>query len=148
MSKRLRRTYIKPGTNSRLEKLIDRVRQYDDLRKKPRVSPTYVKGDGNEDRALHITKSFLEKDEIPLNPKREVQITTPFSLSDKRGYDLIVPTDRGDVGIQIKSSRKYQDEFFKKHPDIPCVVVNEYVSDERIYIEIGAAIHYLYSKLQ
>lgn len=132
----------------RLQKLIDRIRRYDELRKRPRTLPKEVRGDTNEFRALEITKKFLVVGEIPLHPIREAHITRHFSFKDTTGQDIVVPTDRGDVGFQVKSSRKFQEKFSVKYPSIPCIVVNEYISDERIYIEISSAIRHLYNQLQ
>ena len=132
---------------ARMQNIIDKVAAIDALKNSPRTSPEDIRGDGNEQRAFRIIEDFVERERFPLNPDRITHISKHFSSQDMKGYDIIVPTDRGDVGVQIKSSMQEMLKFMKKKPHVPCVVVNDHKPDERLYIELSAAILHEYSRL-
>lgn len=42
---------------------------------------------------------------------------------DAQGVDIIAETDVGDIGVQVKSSRRFLDRHEKRYPDVPVLVV-------------------------
>lgn len=103
-------------------------------------------GEENEERALLIIKELAHDGLLPESAQR-ARICPHYSLADVRGVDILIPTDKGDVGIQIKSSYAYLEKFLQKHPDIPSVVVNPHKTTERLKIELNSAFWHGYHKL-
>jgi len=51
---------------------------------------------------------------------------------DHQGIDLVVVLDAGILKVQVKSSWKRAQEFKKKHPNIPVLVVHPEDSEEHV----------------
>lgn len=130
------------------QRRLDNVLEFDELRRNPREGSAGEKGIKNEERALMLINTLLDTELSGIKHRCwETHLANPFSIQDNKGYDVIIPTNKGEIGIQIKSSLKSLENFYRKHPSIPCIVVNEYRSDERILIELRAAILHKYRNL-
>jgi len=104
------------------------------------------RGHKNETRALELTTELFQDGQIDIKITDMPYRTESFSEADSKGYDIIVPTVHGNIGIQIKSSYDDLLQFtehglaLKNKREIPAVVVNDYKPDSRLRIELAAAI--------
>ena len=99
------------------------------------------KGVKNEQRARRLASHLHTKGLIPHDTSKEVYVTRKWSEMDMSGYDLIIPTDLGDIGLQIKSSfygkKKFEERQRKKsYVRIRCIVVNDKLTDAEIVEKI------------
>lgn len=111
----------------------------------------YLKGERNERRALKLTRRLYQKGLIPHATEIMPRLTAKWSEQDMRGIDLIVPTDYGDIYLQVKSSRfgmkSSEERFYKKFLSdqdrlknwIPHIVVNNKLTDAQITERIRRA---------
>jgi hypothetical protein len=95
-------------------------------------------GRKNEQYALAIATELSQKGLIPHVRNQLPWLTKPFSDADRDGYDLIIPTDLGAIGLQIKSSsygkKVFTDRFLARDdlPYIACIVVNRQLSSAKV----------------
>ncbi len=100
-------------------------------------------GRDNERRALSIASELSQKGLIPHVKGRLPYLTVPKSPEDYAGYDLMIPTDLGEIGLQVKSSeygKKLFVERFLARDDFPfiaCIVVNRHRSNTKITKQIS-----------
>ncbi len=104
------------------------------------------KGKMNEARAFSLINTIIKEENLFYLASRPY-IATKYSVEDIDGFDIIIPTEDGKLGIQIKSSYEYLMEFQKKRHNIPAVVVNDHKSDVRLKIELSSALRYAHSQL-
>jgi hypothetical protein len=115
------------------------------------VCPKVIRGEKNEERALRLTEELFLENILPPPKKRSRKPyrTEQLSVLDREGYDIMVPTDIGEVGIQIKSSYNDLMEFHRRGKGrIPAVVVNNHKKDEGLKIELASALHFAYQQLK
>ena len=105
-----------------------------------------LKGIRNEQRAFELIDLIIREEGLSILTSRPY-IAEKYSIEDLDGFDIIIPTEQGKIGIQIKSSYKYLMLFHEKRSNIPAVVVDEYKSDTRLKIELSSALRYAYSQL-
>ncbi len=97
------------------------ARHIDQLFLKARDPFGHKLGESNERYALNIVKQLITLGEIPA--EKDAYLTEHNSDLDQHGFDIMIPTKYGDVGIQIKSSERKAADFRRRHPQIPCIVV-------------------------
>lgn len=72
-------------------------------------------GDESEVRVLKLCLEMARWNELPPRPCKELPWRTEtYSTLDLDGVDIVVPTDLGEIYIQVKSSRKRFLEFVSK----------------------------------
>ena len=82
----------------------------------PRESTSDCIGNASEQIVLELARSLHLTGVYPLDRDcPEPYLTMRNSADDWEGIDLWVPTIRGDVGIQIKSSYEEASDFQKNH---------------------------------
>jgi len=85
-------------------------------------------GRNNEALVLDLALKLRSEGVYPFDPDLPPPyLTTPYSAEDGAGIDLWVPTEKGYVGIQVKSSEQYAEEFRVKHRNgrvIPIILTN------------------------
>ncbi len=95
-------------------------------------------GRENELYAEEIASELSKKGLIPHIKGQLPYLTIPRSEEDYAGYDLMVPTDLGEIGLQIKSSEYGKKLFIERFltrdylPYIACVVVNRHRSRAKV----------------
>jgi hypothetical protein len=112
----------------------------------PTLTPEERKGIDNEKRAFCLIDAILGEQELFALSSRPY-ISSTYSTEDLDGFDIVIPTDKGKTGIQIKSSGEEAGLFTVAKPHIPVVVVNCYKSDTRLKIELASALRYAYEQL-
>lgn len=110
------------------------------------LSEEESKGARNENRAFRLIDQVLKEEEVFALTSRPY-ISPTYSTEDLDGYDIVIPTDRGKTGIQIKSSEGFAIPFQASWPHIPVVVVNDNKPDARLKIELASALRYAYEQL-
>jgi hypothetical protein len=114
--------------------------------KKPEFTREELKGAQNETRAFKLIDDILKETGLFALVSRPY-ISAAYSTEDLDGYDIVIPTERGKIGIQIKSSPKAARAFKTTKPHIPVVVVNWYKSDFQLKTELKIALHSAYDGL-
>jgi hypothetical protein len=114
--------------------------------KKTNFTPEELKGARNEARAFKLIDEILKETGLFALVSRPY-ISSTYSTEDLDGYDIVIPTERGKIGIQIKSSPKAARVFQRAKPHIPVVVVNWYKSDFQLKTELTIALHSAYDGL-
>jgi hypothetical protein len=108
-----------------------------------KVSRREEVGRKNEQRALAAARSLHEEGIFPFDGESTPpELTIANSADDAEGIDLWVHTQKGLVGIQIKSSSTVADKFIAKHRNgtvIPAVIVNDFVNEEALKAELVSA---------
>lgn len=105
-------------------------------------SANELRGRENEQYAHEIASELSQKGLIPHIRGALPYLTTPKSDEDYAGYDLMIPTDLGEIGLQIKSSEYGKKVFIEKFltrdylPYIACIVVNRHRSRAKITEQI------------
>jgi len=113
---------------------------------KPALSRQEQKGAQSEDRAFRLIDEVLrEKEMFGLTSRPYISPT--YSTEDLDGYDIVIPTEKGKTGIQIKSHEYHGTLFQAAKPHIPVVVVNWDKPDARLKIELASALRYAYDQL-
>ena len=110
------------------------------------ISQRERKGAENEVRAFRLIDEVLREEAVFALASRPY-ISPTYSTEDLDGYDIVIPTDRGITGIQIKSSEGFAIPFQASRPHIPVVVVNDSKPDARLKIELASALRYAYKQL-
>ncbi len=110
------------------------------------------RGQAHEERAWHFTFQLSCCGLIPHLESEAPYITRNYGALDRAGVDLVVPTDVGDLYIQVKSSFGGKEDFYSKERSvgdilIPCIVVNEKTSDRRVLRQIARACWRQYYRL-
>jgi hypothetical protein len=109
------------------------------------------RGRQNEQIVLNVAQLLHAQGVDPIDTDSPPpMLTTPFSADDLDGIDLWVPTHSGLVGIQIKSSASYAEQFIKYHPNgkvIPVIIVGEHATVDSIKMDLLSAIKWAQSKL-
>jgi len=145
----IRRENPGSGQRSFVSRILKSVLRH--LTPKP---PSVKKGRENEKLALMHAKILYKTGRIPHLQWQQPYLTRPYSKLDRRGIDLVVPTDYGDIGIQIKSSWRGKQAFIEygvKYPNlptIPCVVVNDGMREVDIREDLRRACWSEYYALQ
>lgn len=116
------------------------------ISKKPTLSWQERKGAQNEGRAFRLIDEVLREKEMFALISRPY-ISSTYSTKDLDGYDIVIPTEKGETGIQIKSHEYHAALFRAAKPHIPVVVVNNDKPDARLKIELASALHYAYEQL-
>lgn len=81
------------------------------------VDESYLKGEESEERVFKEVWDMLVWNELPpLHPGLYPRRSFRWSNYDMNGVDIIIPTDCGDIFIQVKSS---------------CISVSKFFEDER-----------------
>ncbi len=110
-----------------------------------------VRGRQNEQIALSVARILHIEGVDPIDSESPPpELTAANSSDDMEGIDLWVPTHDGNVGIQIKSSTLYAEEFIKKHPNgkvIPVVIIGEHSNIESIKRDLLSAIKWAHAIL-
>lgn len=119
---------------------------------------SFNQGRRNEQRALLIATEMHIAGLIPhtaYGDPRRPYLTEPYSPLDRRGIDLVVPTNFGDIGLQIKSSKYGKRKFVQHYLDnkeriewIPCIVVNPRITDDKVREKIRRQTWRKYYELQ
>ena len=98
-------------------------------------------GRQNEARALRLSRKLFKSDQLPMATGLPFR-SEPGSNADLEALDILIPTNIGLVGIQIKSSNMRHDEFVRTHKMgkiIPAIVVNPMKTDDRVLLDLESA---------
>lgn len=110
----LRRVQITPKEFERLNHILEKANKADAVQK----------GRAHERLVESVVLELAYKGKIPTTTAG-IRLTRPFSSEDKDGNDLLIETDQGRIGIQVKSSWKAYLDFRKIRPNLICVRVNK-----------------------
>lgn len=83
-----------------------------------------IRGEKSEVRVHEICLGMAVWEQLPPRPSNKLPWRTEqYSTLDLDGVDIVVPTDLGDIHIQVKSSKRYFLKFVQKPgtEDIICV---------------------------
>lgn len=109
------------------------------------------RGRQNEQIALSVARILHIEGVDPIDSESPPpELTAANSADDMDGIDLWVPTHDGHVGIQIKSSALYAEEFIKNHRNgkvIPVVIIGEHSNVESVKIDLLSAIKWAQTTL-
>lgn len=124
------RTKSRSGIGATASRILQTIRG-------KKYATALLKGDKNEQRAQRIATRLYRKGLIPHDVSKKVYVTKKWSDLDMAGYDLIIPTDLGNIGLQIKSSaygkKKFEERQWKYGAvRIRCIVVNDKLTDAEI----------------
>lgn len=75
---------------------------------------------GKDSERLFL-KAFQEAGWKPPQWYRSIRPAT--GLEDSEGYDFFILTDRGEVPIQVKSSRTYIRKYRLRHPESTAIII-------------------------
>jgi|GEM_PF-2644356 len=111
-----------------------------------RHSDSRNKGFGNEDFILQLTKEIAAANQIPVKPCA-IYRTSTFSKLDIDGVDIVIPTDKGEIPLQVKSSITGARIFQKQRPDILCIAATRTKSRTNLKEELCVGILAKYNEL-
>jgi len=120
-----------------------------DSRKKRHVpTPSWVGeranafGKANEEAVLHCFDLYTKE-----CPEWLQELRKGTNREDHEGMDLIAVTDRGEIPIQVKSSQYRAKKFSEKNPNVPVIVVESNMTEQRIRWALLTMLRPLYEAL-
>lgn len=85
-------------------------------------------GEASEAKVFDIITEMTIRNEVPTRKKGTMPYRTgKFSKLDMSGVDIVVPTKRGDIHVQVKSSKFRWNNFVRdrRNKDIICVNIQD-----------------------
>lgn len=131
-------------TRRHLSRMVGRSRKEVLSGRNPRLHGMHgnTRGDINEKRALSTLKKIIDD----LSPEARRAIIDFWQVAknsphDHFGWDIIIETDFGLVGFQVKSSASSRRRFLKtaRYQGIPCVVINDKTSCAEWHKQVSQA---------
>lgn len=107
------------------------------------------RGEESEARVFKVIQEMLVWKELPTRKRNTFPYRTEkWSDQDMRGIDIVVPTKRGDIHIQVKSSARGRKEFISQSRNRDIICINGQRSEADILKELRTKLPIAYSRLQ
>ncbi len=114
----------------------------------PAASLADLRGEESEARVFKIIQEMMVWKELPTHKRGARPYRTErWSELDRRGVDIVVPTKRGDIFVQVKSSEFGWTRFVQDQRNRTVVCVNGQQEEVHILKELRNKLRIAYERL-
>jgi hypothetical protein len=106
------------------------------------------RGEDSEARVFKICWDMMVWNETPPRVTGQYPYRTPkWSPEDRKGIDIIFPSDKGNIHIQVKSSSRRWQEFVNDVRNKETICVNGQNDEQKIMTELKKKLWIQYNRL-